>query len=338
MRLPPSIRYLPSRLQVLFNPWLWLGVLLTGVVGIYAWEYRQNPGQVPWRLSTTEQDSDTGSSTDVLLESLTPEERAVAVELDNIELLLNELDAEVSALTSGGESSAAASLNAALADAPDAPENTAAISAARLNQYVNEYSFVGTRARGVTIAPTSQDSQTDESGQQEQNSVLRFAPYRIEGQTVNPLSQAFFNQRPESPLNPGSSNRNASGVEGSDVTSEPAFSFEQSDIVPGSVDGLNRTFIRTTPSMSPPPGTTGYVPPASLPITEPAIPQSGLAPFSPTVPSFTPSAPAVSLPDRSQVLPPAADSVVTPLEIPTVDGSRQVTPQQLRNAWESFFD
>ena len=120
MRLPPSVRYLPSRFQVALNPWLWLGILLTGVVGVYAWQYRQDSGQLPWQIGATGLGSSgDATSTDVLLESLTPEEQAVAAELDNIELLLAQLDSDVSALTTGGDASAAAALNEALADAPE---------------------------------------------------------------------------------------------------------------------------------------------------------------------------------------------------------------------------
>ncbi|MEO1509080.1 MAG: hypothetical protein AAFU84_15695 [Cyanobacteria bacterium J06633_23] len=120
MRLPPSVRYLPSRFQVALNPWLWLGILLTGVVGVYAWQYHQGSGQLPWQIGATGLGSSgDATSTDVLLESLTPEEQAVAAELDNIELLLAQLDSDVSALTTGGDASAAAALNEALADAPE---------------------------------------------------------------------------------------------------------------------------------------------------------------------------------------------------------------------------
>lgn len=330
MRLPPSVRYLPSRLQIVLNPWLWLGVLITGIVGIYAWEYRQNPGQEPWQLSSTGSVGDS-TSTDALLDSLTSEEQAVAAELDNIELLLSELDSDVSVLTSGGESSAAASLNAALADTPSSAETESPV--ARLNRYIDEYNFIGTNARGVNLqTPQSEAAAT----QQPPESVLTLKPFLTAEQNTSVLFQGFSRQlqQPENPA--GTSPGNTPTAEGD--ASDSAFSFDQTGVVPGTIDGLNRTFIRTTPNMSPPPGTTGYVPPASVPSLANPSPGSGLTPASPAVPSFGTSAPAVTIPNRSQVLPPATNPVVTPIEIPTVDGTTQTTPQQPRNAWEAFFD
>ncbi|MEM9807618.1 MAG: hypothetical protein AAF959_20330 [Cyanobacteria bacterium P01_D01_bin.56] len=332
MRLPPSVRYLPSRLQIVLNPWLWLGVLIAGIVGIYVWEYRQNPGQEPWQLSSTDS-AGNSTSTDALLDSLTSEEQAVAAELDNIELLLSELDSDVSVLTSGGDSSAAASLNAALADTPGSAETESPV--ARLNRYIDEYTFIGTNARGVNL-------QTPQSGaaatQQPPESVLTLKPFLTADQNTSVLFQDFNRQlqQPENPsgtANPGNTTTTAEGS-----ASDSTFSFDQTGVVPGTIDGLNRTFIRTTPNMSPPPGTTGYVPPVSVPSPAITSPGSGLTPASPTVPSFGTPVPAVTTPDRSQVLPPATNPVVTPIEIPTVDGTIQTTPQQPRNAWEAFFD
>lgn len=350
MRLPPSVRYLPSRFQGILNPWLWLGILVTGVVGLYAWEYRQNPGQLPWQLGTTGfGSSGDATSTDVLLESLTPEEQAVAAELDNVELLLAQLDSDLSALTTGGDASAAASLNALSTGVEaDAAESTAE----RLSRYVDEYSFLSTDTTGSNFQTGSSRQST--VGQQ---SAPASTPRSADAVPLtSALAEAFERQQAASaiPANPATPN---SGITNANSRNEPAadtatadtadasensptFSFDQSavdqtGVTPGSLDGLNRAFIRTTPNMSPPPGTTGYVPPATLPDFNRSNQAAGVAPAT-ALPGS--SVPTVAAPDRSQVLPPAQGPVVTPLEIPTFDGSSQQAPNQPRNAWEAFWN
>ncbi len=351
MRLPPSVRYLPSRFQVALNPWLWLGILLTGVVGVYAWQYRQDSGQLPWQIGATGLGSSgDATSTDVLLESLTPEEQAVAAELDNIELLLAQLDSDVSALTTGGDASAAAALNEALADAPEVSSES---SVERLTRYIDEYSFVGTNARGATPQATRSNAPIP---------LQREHPPQpasvAEAQTATALAESFAarqqqieqglcaNSEAEQPASRADITRapvtglpaeTAGGVVTDDQSS---FVFDQTGVVPGSLDGLNRTFIRTTPNMSPPPGTTGYVPPASLPAFNQANHPSSENPFANrSSGAFETAAPSVELPERSQVLPPAGPSVTTPLELPTLDGSNQpATSNQPRNAWEALWD
>ncbi|MEO0433694.1 MAG: hypothetical protein AAF151_18560 [Cyanobacteria bacterium J06656_5] len=351
MRLPPSVRYLPSRFQVALNPWLWLGILLTGVVGVYAWQYRQDSGQLPWQIGATGLGSSgDATSTDVLLESLTPEEQAVAAELDNIELLLAQLDSDVSALTTGGDASAAAALNEALADAPEVSSES---SVERLTRYIDEYSFVGTNARGSNPQATRSNAPIPLQREQPPQSTSV-----EESQTAAALAESFA-ARQQQLEQARSANSEAeqlasgTGVTRAPVTGLPAetaggvvtddqssFVFDQTGVVPGSLDGLNRTFIRTTPNMSPPPGTTGYVPPASLPAFNQANQPSSENPFANrSSGAFETAAPSVELPERSQVLPPAGPSVTTPLELPTLDGSNQpATSNQPRNAWEALWD
>ncbi|MEM1251591.1 MAG: hypothetical protein AAGI69_04095 [Cyanobacteria bacterium P01_H01_bin.21] len=324
----------------MLNPWLWLGILVTGIVGIYAWEYRQNPGQLPWQIGATGPGSSgDATSTDALLESLTPEEQAVAAELDNIELLLEQFDSDISALTSGGEESAAATLNESL----DGSEPTET-SVERLSRYIEEYNFLGTGARGSNVEPERRPGaslaqqpltlQADEPATVLPRSALSDALDRQQ------VEQEAASQQPvqESAEQPGNGSL-AENPEGTDAETSN-FSFDQSGVVPGSLNGLNRSFIRTTPEMSPPPGTTGYVPPATLPSFSNQNQQAGVVPFStqqlPTrsFESVTPS----SAPERSQVLPPAERGVNTPLQTPTVDSSSQPAPDPPRNAWDDFWN
>ena len=351
MRLPPSVRYLPSRFQVALNPWLWLGILLTGVVGVYAWQYRQDSGQLPWQIGATGLGSSgDATSTDVLLESLTPEEQAVAAELDNIELLLAQLDSDVSALTTGGDASAAAALNEALADAPEVSSES---SVERLTRYIDEYSFVGTNARGSNPQATRSNAPIP---------LQREHPPQpasvAEAQTATALAESFAARQQQIEQGLSANSEAEQPASRADITRAPvtglpaetagevvtddqsSFVFDQTGVVPGSLDGLNRTFIRTTPNMSPPPGTTGYVPPASLPAFNQANQPSSENPFANrSSGAFETAAPSVELPERSQVLPPAGPSVTTPLELPTLDGSNQpATSNQPRNAWEALWD
>ena len=323
----------------MLNPWLWLGILVTGIVGIYAWEYRQNPGQLPWQISETGPGSSgEPTSSDALLESLTPEEQAVAAELDNIELLLEQFDSDISELTSGGEESAAASLNESL-DGSEPAET----SVERLSRYIEEYNFLGTGARGSNVEP---ERRPGASLAQQPLTLQAGEPATVLPRSA--LSEALARQQLVEQEAAAESAQNAGGQpldgnlaespEGSDAETSN-FSFDQSGVVPGSLNGLNRSFIRTTPEMSPPPGTTGYVPPATLPSFSNQNQQAGVVPFSTQQPAsrsferVTPSAP-----ERSEVLPPAEQGVNTPLPTPTVDSSSQPAPEPPRNAWEAFWD
>ncbi|MEM9977715.1 MAG: hypothetical protein AAF808_08785 [Cyanobacteria bacterium P01_D01_bin.2] len=347
MRLPPSIRYLPSRLQALSNPWLWLGLMVTGIIGVYALEYRRNPGQLPWQAGAADPSRTAEATpTDVLLESLTPEERAVASEIDNIELLLAQLDANVSALTTGGESSAAAALNASpsgtgAAGSTEIDEFVGESSVARLNRYIDEYRFLGTSASGANVQTV--EPQTSAQASQSQ-------PERTEqAQIVHALADALARQQAEQTPSPevaSEANTESGQLSTENGNSAPTDTaetpvFGQTGVVPGSLDGLNQSFIRTTPNMSPPPGTTGYVAPTSLSDFNRLNQPADTNPFvtQPSSGSFgSPSPAAVPTPDRTQVLPPVQDPIVTPLADPRFDGSQQAAPNQPRNAWESFFD
>lgn len=378
MRLPPSVRYLPSRLQAMLNPWLWLSILVTGIVGMYIWEYRQNPGQLPWQLGYTGLGSEGNStSTDVLLESLTPEEQAIAAELDNIELLLAQLDEDLSALTTGGGISAAG-LNPNLSGGEVARAETSGLtsesSLERLNRYVDGYRFLGTNAKGSNFRKDKNELRTPV--QRSSDSVLTLIPFsdaqRSDGQQAaqsnDRLSEVLMRQQIQQQIQqpvqqtvPGQnlletgsrelSLTNANGTESiADGSSEgstetpssttPTFSFNQTGVVPGRLDGLNRPFLRTTPTMSPPPGTTGYVPPASLSNFNRSNQSAGsnLLPTQPLPDAFNSSLPSVNTSDPSQVLPPAQSSITTPLEVPAFSNTTQRPPAQPRNAWDSFFD
>ncbi|MEA5464311.1 hypothetical protein [Leptothoe sp. PORK10 BA2] len=340
------------------NPWLWLGILLTGVVGTYAWQYHQSSGQLPWQIGATGLGSSgNDTSTDALLESLTPEEQSIAAELDNIDLLISQLDSDVSVLTTGGEASAAAALNAALSKEPSA---TSESSVDRLTRYISEYNFVGTNAQGAN-GQTAKNSTLIPLQRSSESSLTPGA--RTELQTTSALATAFaarqqqFEQAAGTSSTQGTSRANSSGTPNlsagagasDNATSDSAgvrtdgastFTFDQTGVVPGSVDGLNRTFIRTTPNMSPPPGTTGYVPPASLPDFNRVNQPSSNSPFGnqPAPSSFGSTVPSVNPPNRSQVLPPVGPSVTPPLETPALNGSSQAAPNEPRNAWESFWD
>lgn len=346
MRLPPSVRYLPSRLTFASNPWLWLGLLLTGIVGLAAWEYRQNPGQLPWQVSSkSSRPAADVTSSAVTRESLSADEEAIAAELDNVELLLAQLDSDVTALTTGGEESAAASLNAT-ADNVDGSSNESNVD--RLNRYVDEYRFPGTGARDA-------DVQAIIPVQKPRDSVLTFQQTPDNGQTVSVLEDALarleLTSRSDNPTvsseTTAESAPSGAAADATDDTNDAAasapttFSFgqlDQSEVVPGSLDGLNQSFIRTTPNMSPPPGTTGYVPPASLSDFNRLNQPSADSPFGtqPSPGAFGNTAPA--LPGGTQVLPPTVRNNPATLETPAFDNSSQNNQNQPRNAWENFWD
>ena len=181
--------------------------------------------------------------------------------------------------------------------------------------------------------------------QENQTSALVQQPSTISDSSspvpqTSALAEAFARQQSQTNVPTPSENieeEELSETEVADSTDEYTLFFDQSGVSAGSLDGLNRSFIRTTPSMSPPPGTTGYTPPASLPDFNQLNRSTNTLPTQPAT-GFNSRTPSVNVPDRSQVLPPAQNSVVTPLETPGFDNSSQTNPNQPRNAWESFWD
>lgn len=274
MAKPAFIRYLPARLKPLGNPAVWVPLTVISLVGMFAWEYSRNP---EW-FSREPITSFTPDS------QLTPEEEARLSEIDTLDVLLNGSRAPE------GTAPVTSQINP---DAPDAGKQSADEGDSSEID-LSAYPIPGAASTTTTLAPSqpsvfSDPSQpTTRTAAGSNGSSFNFgdglantaAPSPSNSALAEALAQreaelATLEQSPAggSDIRPlGEAFRGQSGVGNGGVGVDAA---PGAATVPGS-------FIRTTPEMSPPVGTTGYQVPAtsSLPTFNVAPPQPTRSPFS----------------------------------------------------------
>lgn len=91
---PASIRYLKARLKPFKRPLFWSSLAILTLVGYAIYQYWQHPELLEGNSdnSNSENISQNDRERSSLKSSLSPDELAVGVDLDNVELLLTELD------------------------------------------------------------------------------------------------------------------------------------------------------------------------------------------------------------------------------------------------------
>lgn len=247
----PFLRYLPAKLKPLSAPAVWIPLTVFTLLSILLWEYYHNPD---W----FERDPITNANPE---SALTPDEQAKLSEIDTVDLLLQ--GAQVSGPLSDVDS---LEDNKDLLDA-EALENAADIDTAggadnrRLanrsdpfGSYAAEYDFPGGNRsnldspRGTNSLPLRQSSSANAIDRSLKDTALS-AP--------SAFSNAIDRQQAIKD-NEASRNGESSSLEQSSSSLE---GFSQTS--PQSSQELSTPFIRTTPAMSPPVGTTGYQIPAS---------------------------------------------------------------------------
>ncbi len=283
MATPTFLRYLPSRLKPLGIPAVWISLGLFGLISVLIWEYHKNPQWFEREPISNVVNPDSG---------LTPEEEARLAEVDTLDVLLQ------GSKVPEGSPQVTSTIN------PNAPDATAANGdgndklsgqANPFKVYADEYRFPGTSETTLTTGNPSGGSLGSSPG------GVPYAPSALSNSSFNgssqsapsgpaatsqpaagsALSQALDRQQAaeaanansggsgsaasgiNSPSYPGGSgnNRNASGAQSAPSPAAP----------------IPAPYIRTTPEMSPPAGTTGYQVPASS-----SLPVFNLAPPQPT--------------------------------------------------------
>ncbi len=323
MRPSASLRYWLARLRPLSNPLTLIPVTVVALMVVLIVEYGKNPQASRWQG-----DSETSE--------LSPDQQAQAAEaqFDTLGRLLNEP-------IPGNNLVEPTSESLAQQDAATEPSETAPFAA-----YLEQYSFGSssgqpsiqgaTPSRGTQLASPTRGLVASSSDSQQ-----RLAISAATGESA--LSQAIGRLQGPSDAD------TASASESSEATSEsstdsaisglPNLPSSQSGVVPGTLPGSNRTFIRTTPNMSPPPGTTGYTPPASLDLS---IYNDTLNRSSSPVPGI--SSPTLNLeqqiPGASNNVLPTPGSVVVP-SAPAVPQAAEPDNDFFvddRSAYEIFWD
>ena len=273
MAKPAFIRYLPARLKPLGNPAVWVPLSMVALLGTFAWEYSRNPNWFDREpITTLAPDS-----------ALTPEEEARLSEIDTLDVLLN------GSRVPEGTAPVTSQIN------PDAPESQRqAIDTDDEGVALNAYPIPGAPSTTTTITPGQSSVFSDpnrpttrtagSSGSLDFNFGNGLANTTATPPATNSaLAEALARREADlSAIEQGDqSPRTIAGGDspsapfGAGSAGAPVQALPAANPVPGS-------FIRTTPNMSPPAGTTGYQVPASANLPTFNIPaqQPTRSPFS----------------------------------------------------------
>jgi len=323
----PFLRYLPAKLKPLSAPAVWIPLTIFTLLSVLLWEYYQNPD---W----FERDPITNANPE---SNLTPEEQAKLSEIDTVDLLLK--GAQVSGplldqkirqnpnQKASDKALAPDTLNSV--DGVDSEAQTANGDRQLANRsnpfgaYAADYKFSGAnQSRTTSRSPNSSPASNNAPSTSSFNfGTTESSPPAI---APNALSEAIDRQEA---IKASKAQRNGASPSPSDL-SQPA----STTPAPGNI---SVPFIRTTPAMSPPTGTTGYNPPATA-----DLPSFNLAPTQPTrsAPIAPTSAPARSL-SPGQIGTVQTPPIARPIQsnqIPTAGtiytAPRSAQPEQNRRA------
>ncbi len=280
MAVPTPLHYWLVRLRVFRRRRVWataLGFLILGLVGH---QYLNHP---EWLQGFTLDEADRARSAEAELSELSQAELADLAEVDNLALLLNQLQPLTANTLAEVPNAAQQPENlAGLAQpSPTAVEATpSADGASPFAAYLERTQFrVGSLA-------TLDDPSATESPSPDRLSLARTAPLsplqRFLAPSASAASDAENPSSPEAEDSPSAASasepRATTPTTTTGLTPPPW-------VVEGNVPGVNQPFIRTTPEMSPPPGTTGYALPPSLGTTSrqglPSVPATPGLPLAP---------------------------------------------------------
>ena len=262
----PFLRYLPAKLKPFSAPAVWIPLTIATLLSILLWEYYNNPD---W----FERDPITNANPE---SALTPDEQAKLSEIDTVDLLLKgaqvssplselEIDLENSdGLDAANSETGAASTSRQLANQSDP-----------FGAYAEEYKFPGSNGANLGSQPVNQNSTSAGTG--------TTTPFNFDGTAGSPSRASA-----PSALSTAIEQQQAIKEEEAQRSSESANSSSaNSTQTAGQAAGTPVPFIRTTPAMSPPVGTTGYQTPATsnLPSFNVAPPQTTQNPLNTSSPA-----------------------------------------------------
>ncbi|MEO1637339.1 MAG: hypothetical protein AAFS04_19925 [Cyanobacteria bacterium J06631_9] len=278
-------RYLPARLKPLGKPAVWVPLTVVALGGALIWEYYNNPEWFGSQPTTTL----TPAS------QLTPEEEARLSEIDTLDVLLNGSRAPE------GTATVTSQIN------PDAPEREPSTRESGIATDGDESPFEGsfenypipgtstvtgpsasTAGTSATLTPQSSSLYSSPSAAGAANARAAGTSNRFNfgDGLVNPAAPSTNSALTEA-LNrrdAAAATESASGSEPSEDGVGPLVPTGNGASRPVGTNGVlpasapvPGTFIRTTPDMSPPAGTTGYQTPATS-----SLPTFNVAPQQPT--------------------------------------------------------
>lgn len=309
MVLPPRLRYGLVRLQALNRPVLW-GVGVGAVVlAVVVQQYGTHPEWFSAFEMASSSPARPNPGTD--LAQLSAEELAGLAEIDNLTLLLNQMQpTTTSTLTPAESPSPIAPLPQA--SLPDQSE------ANPFRAYLDQLQFQGGGNRPASSLSTNGVGQPESRAATEAATGARpsLLPQSPASGVTSASTTIAALETPTLPLSPlqqalaqvaanrgsrNEANSPAADREEQDPALAPSGLTPPPWMIEGHIPGVNQRFIRTTPEMSPLPGTTGYTRPPTLPpVAEGGASQPGQVPtpapldlnFRPASPTLGPSSAA----------------------------------------------
>jgi len=282
MAKPAFLRYLPARLKPLGKPAVWAPLTVFALLSTLLWEYHKNPD---WFNRQPVRDFTPASS-------LSPEEEARLSEIDTLEVLLNGSRASDDTKTVKSQINPDVTILESSSDEADS-EASAASGTGDSRTLLEKYPIPGTASTERTFSPNQSQSSQSAAGLPGRSSGLSNASSIGATFDASGLSNSAGAPVTSSALADALNRREAAraaaqNAPDSEARSQPSLpSSGASNSVGQTQTGLTSqpvpgAFIRTTPDMSPPVGTTGYRPPATsaLPTFNVVPPQPTRSPYS----------------------------------------------------------
>ncbi|MEL6384341.1 MAG: hypothetical protein AAFQ89_18165 [Cyanobacteria bacterium J06626_18] len=347
MALLPFFRFVVKQLKRLTRPVPLISGVTIGILAIFVSEYLTHP---EWFGTYSQEGEEPSQSLDLL--GLTPEEQAAVADIDNLSVLFNDLGIAAP----GGQTLQVLPQEDGLSEdglpqdglLQDLAVLTEPVDVGPLSegpspfeQYLNQYQF-GQPSQGLALpTPNATAPASGSNSGVPSSSSLSVPGLPFQGNATLPSGQLetsalerAINAQGASTSLPGddadvsslgNEERSLEGGETSDLAStgtESALTSESSNPQTATIPGVPFPFLPTSPEMSPPPGTTGYTPPASL--------QSVQQPTDSGSPSSFPSSGTALPSPGSAGVPniPSAGSVPN-LATPQVDVSNGATTPSL---------
>lgn len=266
----PSIwQVLMGRLKLAARPIFLSSTLFVGLFGLFIWQYITNP---EWFGAY---ETGAAANEDIDLSNLTPEEQARLADVDNLSVLQNDFgdDENASLLAANANQDELSLLQVLLGSTPGEATESGG-GGAPLSKYLDNYRFLGgtqqSDAANTNIySGLFSGSGLGTNGFGQNRSGEQIPGQASEGNGGQPAISAL-----EAALQRNQAEAAANGEASEEASDNSGIETANGLPSPVTLPGVG-TFLPTTPIMSPPPGTTGYTPPASLPAPTPVTRSAG---------------------------------------------------------------
>ena len=283
MSLPHKLRYSLARLKPLTQPVVWCPLLALALLASFVLEQRNHPawfGEFELGGSNPNR-SDRNAFP-------TSEEQADIPDIDSLDALFNDLKIQPQAPLALGnsnqstpESTSSTLLSLLQNSRPQPPGISSAGNPEAGAQASNPFESYQERYRFIGSTLSDEDGQTPFLPQNWQSNSANSSSHSLFPNNFSDSSPFDSGAQPPNQLSLALERRSLAGQQllqdqrqtSAEEASEEALENDgtaalnlngQQAIFEGNIPGSSLTFIRTIPDMSPPPGTTGYTPPATL--------------------------------------------------------------------------